>query len=261
MIHLTHMNTPRHTYKRVVSHIWMSHVTRMKTSCPTYEQVTPHIGCDAGRGRGTDYDSDSALHVSQQSVERLSQHPFCAGRSVSSSRASKARDSRSSGVYVCVCVWARVRTGACAHVRVCTRRLRAREYAMFVRLWVYVCVYAHLCVYACMCVCMHACVRCAVSQCCVCGYEERKRKESGGESQQEGWGFTCVCKFACVCVCVCVCECVCVCMCVLVSVCLCLIYTYMCMRVSFFLFVLIKNTWICTLYVHARNCICIHIFT
>ena len=33
MSHVTHINESCHTYKRVMSHIWMSHVTRMNESC------------------------------------------------------------------------------------------------------------------------------------------------------------------------------------------------------------------------------------
>ena len=43
MSHVPHMNESRHTYKWVMSHIWMSHVTHMNESCPTYEWVTSHI--------------------------------------------------------------------------------------------------------------------------------------------------------------------------------------------------------------------------
>ena len=42
MSHVTHMNGSYHTYKWVMSHIWMSHVTRMNGSCHTW-WVMSHI--------------------------------------------------------------------------------------------------------------------------------------------------------------------------------------------------------------------------
>jgi len=43
MSHVTHMNQPYHTYKGVMSHIWMSHVTHMNQPYHTYKGVMSHI--------------------------------------------------------------------------------------------------------------------------------------------------------------------------------------------------------------------------
>jgi len=43
MSHVTHMNESCHTYKSVMSHIWMSHVTHMNESWHTYGWVISHM--------------------------------------------------------------------------------------------------------------------------------------------------------------------------------------------------------------------------